>query len=646
MPKKPKSYNRPPENLAKKAALIFLLLGAVSIMLAPQIVLFFVGIDAQLTRLFSLGTVNPSVPRWSLLGGPIELIESGRHVGEFALALKILLPCSAAASIAAVAIEYENFHDGTWLGPRRVDGDPGGSARIISKKRELRRILRPFSPVEANGGLAVAYFDGSYWMLDFVNALVLGAPGSGKSRRVLCPSICANIAAGNSLFVLDPKGELADYSEDLAKSAGYRVVRLCVDDPEHSPDSTNPMRPIIAAFAKGDPDSAIAAAGTLARIICPTRNSSNPHFENSAKSLCEGLVLYVSEDRTIPDDSRNLMTVAALAALVDEDGTTGLMRIREIARRLPREHPAKAKLSQVAGTGDEEAASVVSTFVSKINAFVDARVARMLWRDTFEFESMSREKVAVFLSFTTAQGDYGPLVTSIVSNALAAMRGEAARQGGRLRRDCYFILEEMAQMDRIATLYRDAGIMRGEGCHLLMVLQERSQLLTKYDRNEAASLMGCCDDTLVLSVNELEVARELSGKVGTYAAATRSTSQSGEGPLIALGRRGVTASSQRRELITPDEFLKWGPDIGNLLIGHGGAYAMPSPELSETFVNGMLGLGDAGFNEALRAAKKRERAASANASAPLWMPSPEDARINAVTRDSNQRQTFNPLAGM
>ncbi|NPD30987.1 hypothetical protein HLV37_03775 [Eggerthellaceae bacterium zg-1084] len=34
---------------------------------------------------------------------------------------------------------------------------------------------------------------------------------------------------------------------------------------------------------------------------------------------------------------------------------------------------------------------------------------------------------------------------------------------------------------------------------------------------------------------------------------------------------------QKRDLVTPDEMLRWGPDVGNLLIGHGGAHALSSP---------------------------------------------------------------------
>ena len=564
-----------------------------------------------------------------------------------------LLMLCAAGVIVLCAVSFAQqrlrFHDGTWLGPQRVDGDPGGSAYLVSRHSDLRKILKPWDGQSApqRSGLPVAYFGKKFWMLDYINLAVFGAPGCGKTRRILIPAVCAHIMGGDSVYCLDPKGEIRDYTEDFARGHGYRVVSIMVDDPVHSPDTVNPMQAAIEFAASGNIDDAVAEVAGIAKVICPTKSKSNPHFDDSARTLCEGLLLTVIADPAIPDEAKNLATVNAIVSFAGPDGTTGLERIRKMARSLPNEHPAKSKLSQVANTGDEEASSIISTFTSKLNDYVDARVSKMLWKSTFSVEEMAREKVIVYLSFTSANGNYGKLVTTLVSSAISALRREAARQGGHLERECYLLLEEMAQMDRIETIYTDAGIMRGEGIHLLLVLQEKSQLLTKYTREEAASLTGCCDDTLVLSVNELEVARELSGKVGTYPALVHTTSQSRGsvgGSMAGTSNSGTTTASQKRDLITPDEMLKWGPETGNLLIGHNGVYGLPSPGLEKTFLNKMLGLRDKEFNNALRARKKAERPVVNEKPAPIWLPDetageePEGAEQAA-----SPRQGYNPL---
>ncbi len=74
---------------------------------------------------------------------------------------------------------------------------------------------------------------------------------------------------------------------------------------------------------------------------------------------------------------------------------------------------------------------------------------------------------------------------------------------------------------------------------------------------------------------------------------------------------------------------------------------MPSPELSKTFVNGMLGLGDREFNDKLRAEKKAARIERNSKSAPIWLPddaekSAEEAVGELITSEQ-KRQSYNPL---
>lgn len=645
----------------REVALRLLVAAAIAVVIVllavPQIFQYcgipFMQIAVPPLRALGISLSFPRVdPAWGWLSGPWEALASEAYGNLIMRIYLVSLVSILAIEVASVVLNYMRLNDGTWLGPKRVQGDPGGSAHLISAHGSLRRILKPWDGKSApkRSGLPVAYFSGKFWLLDYINLLVYGAPGCGKTRRVLIPAICGHIAAGDSVLCLDPKGELGDYTEGFAKGNGYKVVRVMVDNPLHSPDTINPLDAAITFAKTGRMDDAVAEVSGIAKVICPTKSKGNPHFDDSARSLCEGLLLAVIADPDIPEECKNLATVNAVASFAAADGSTGLDRIRKIARELPNGHPAKSKLSQVANTGDEEASSIISTFTNKLNDYVDARVSKMLWKSTFHVEDMAKEKTIIYLSFTSANGNYGKLVTTLVTNAISALRREAARQGGRLRRECYLLLEEMAQMERIDTIYSDAGIMRGEGIHLLLVLQEKSQLLTKYTREEAASLTGCCDDTLVLSVNELEVAKELSGKIGTYSALMRTSNESrssNAGTLYGSASNGATTTSLKRDVIAPDEMLRWGPDIGNLLIGHGGVYALPSPELSKTFINGMLGLGDREFNDKLRVEKKAARIERNSKSAPIWLPddaekSAEEAVGELITSEQ-KRQSYNPL---
>lgn len=57
------------------------------------------------------------------------------------------------------------------------------------------------------------------------------------------------------------------------------------------------------------------------------------------------------------------------------------------------------------------------------------------------------------------------------------------------------------------------------------------------------------------------------------------------------GTSGESVSTTRRELISPAELTQWTADTGLLLVTGEGAYAVPCPDLSERFEQGMLGMG-------------------------------------------------------
>ena len=80
-------------------------------------------------------------------------------------------------------------------------------------------------------------------------------------------------------------------------------------------------------------------------------------------------------------------------------------------------------------------------------------------------------------------------------------------------------------------------------------------------------------------------------------------------------------------------------------------YALPSPNLSKTWLNTELGLGDETHNNAFRARKAASRPAVNTQPAPTWLPkvleNPEDETNNnciaSVIATPIVLETFNPL---
>lgn len=605
-------------------------------------------------------------PGWGLPLTGIDALRDGFY-GGFMLASYALIACTVLLAIGIPAIrESAKRDDGTWNGPKRSKAIEGG-ARLERSKRAIRKATGSWkgeSPAE-DAGLAVGYIDGGFRIIGFVNAQVFGAVGSGKSRRVLIPTIANLIASKASMLVLDPKDELRFFTERYARKHGYRVLSLRLSDPARSPETYNPLsRAMGLAKHASDPcaiDDAIAEIATVASFVCPdSLHASNPYWTESARALFEGLALYMAMDASLDDSQKNLSTISALLTLIDEDGVTPLARIRSIARDLPITHPAKGKLSQIAGAPDETAESVISTLTAKLNSYADERISKALWDSSFELEELESPKTIMYVSFTNASGSYGAVVSTLVTQAISRLMAAAGGHGGRLRNDVYLIFEELAQTERMEKLAIDGNLFRSCGIHLLIVLQDRALLLARnYSDAEVRSILSTADDTLVLSVNDYASAEELSKRIGSYYAESRSESRSrsthGAEPLrSASSSSGQSVGVMRVPLLPPEDLLAWDRSCGNLLIRKSGVYAIPSPDLSETFLN--TELGRTGSEDEVNAQRAEEALSMPvlNAEpAPIWLPricpgdgdgpgKEADLTAHGMETDGLQR-AYNPL---
>jgi hypothetical protein len=160
-------------------------------------------------------------------------------------------------------------------------------------------------------GLVVGTIERTERVLPYVNALLLGAPGSGKIHRVIIETVCGLAAAGSSVVVLDPKGEIRDFTAPYVRSCGHRVVDIRLDDPARS-DRWDPLAPAKGAIEAGDASLATAHLRELARLVVPRMTSANSYFSDCARSVLVGICLLVLRDPALTDAQRNLATVMAL----------------------------------------------------------------------------------------------------------------------------------------------------------------------------------------------------------------------------------------------------------------------------------------------------------------------------------------------
>ena len=425
-----------------------------------------------------------------------------------------------------------------------------------------------------------------------LNTVVVGGSGAGKTRRSLAVSVAAAIdrnAHGipTSVIVHDPKSEIRAWTEPLARRAGMEVVAIRLDEPVKSA-RFNPLDRAISALGTEGVAGAVAELRELSSAIVPDAFSSGQRFfTDASRNLLTGLCLLAITDERIPDGARNLSTVLAL--LEPRDGKSAVKSLEELAADLPAGNPARQFLL-VASSNGGGGEALVSTARNYLMSFCDDDVSRMLWDGEVDLASVGRKPTILYIASATDRGDRGALVSCIFSQALSALRETARLSGGRLPAETLLAIDEGSGIPKIPRLLGDLAEVRSIGLHVVFVLQNTRLLEARcgYSRAESDALLALLGTQVVLSVESVGEAEEISTRLGDYSVKTTGQSSTKGTQSSSSGK---SFSVARRPLITPAELMAWSArENGALVIDAEGPMALASRDITETFLGPLLGL--------------------------------------------------------
>ena len=251
---------------------------------------------------------------------------------------------------------------------------------------------------------------------DDVHCLMIGASGVGKTAFFLYPNLEYACASGMSFFALDTKGDLArNYGTIAEKYYGYNVSIIDLRNPTRS-DGYNLLTLInrYMDIAREHPDNlaARAKAEKYAKILAKTIISpgedvdrgQNAYFYDSAEGLLCSVILLLSEylppTEAHPEDVRHIVSVFKLVQelLAPVKVGKGRTQFNVLMDRLPADHKARWFAGAALNTSEQAMASVISTVLSRLNAFLDSELEQVLCFDgSFTAESLAEKKSAVFL---------------------------------------------------------------------------------------------------------------------------------------------------------------------------------------------------------------------------------------------------------
>ena len=419
---------------------------------------------------------------------------------------------------------------------------------------------------------------------DDIHCLMIGASGIGKTAFFLYPNLEYACASGMSWLALDSKGDLARNYGTIAKNCyGYNVSVIDLRNPTRS-DGNNLLTLVnrYMDITRKDPKNlaARAKAEKYAKILAKTivnpdgddsNRGQNAFFYDAAEGLLTSVILMLAEflppDKAHPQERRHIVSVFKLVQdLLEPSKVKGKSHFQLLMGKLPPDHKARWFAGAALNSAEQAMASVMSTVLSRLNAFLDSELEQVLCFDSaIDAEKFASEKSAIFLILPEEDTTKNFMAGLMIQNLSRELFAVADENGGKLQNRVVLYCDEFGTMPPFDVLpLFSAG--RSRRLTLVPIIQSLAQLEKNYGKEGSEIIQDNCQDTIFggFAPNS-QTAEVLSKALGNRTVLSGSVSRGKNDPSQSL-------QMMERPLLTPDE-LKSIPK-GNFIVQKTGQHPM------------------------------------------------------------------------
>ena len=420
---------------------------------------------------------------------------------------------------------------------------------------------------------------------DDIHCLMIGASGIGKTAYFLYPNLEYACASGMSWLALDSKGDLARNYGAIAKNCyGYQNVAV-IDLRNPTRSDGNNLLTLVNRYmdiARSDPNNlaARAKAEKYAKILSKTivnpdgddsNRGQNAFFYDAAEGLLTSVILMLAEflppDKDHPQERRHIVSVFKLVQdLLEPSRVKGKSHFQLLMAKLPPDHKARWFAGAALNSAEQAMASVMSTVLSRLNAFLDSELEQILCFDSaIDAEKFASEKSAIFLILPEEDTTKNFMAGLMIQNLSRELFAVADENGGKLKNRVVLFCDEFGTMPPFDILpLFSAG--RSRRLTLVPIIQSLAQLEKNYGKEGCEIIQDNCQDTIFggFAPNS-QTAEVLSKALGSRTVLSGSVSRGKNDPSQSL-------QMMERALLTPDE-LKSIPK-GSFIVMKTGTHPM------------------------------------------------------------------------
>ena len=356
---------------------------------------------------------------------------------------------------------------------------------------------------------------------DESHALIIGASGNGKSRRMIIPSILLMSKTDQSMIITDPKGEIHRYTASYLSQKGYRIEVLNLRSP-FSSSRWNPLFLVEKLFRSGNPDQIDRAEVMLSNIVwtleMATHTEKDPFWEKAAGSIILNvakLIIQYGPEGSLTFEAIRKVSMDIYQIILENDGKS------KLKSKLPSDNPLSEAILSSFSNAPNTLASIMGYLLTMLRNFSEQRgVCQMLSVSDISFDSISETPTAVFIILSDVSSALYPIASIFIEQLYHELIYRAdvinADKGGLLSKKVTFMLDELGTLPAIPCLANMIAASRSRGIRFFMAIQTFAQLKNIYSEHTADTIMTNCKVICYLGNRELDFLKQLVGLIGQY----------------------------------------------------------------------------------------------------------------------------------
>ena len=343
------------------------------------------------------------------------------------------------------------------------------------------------------------------------STFVVGASGSGKTRKILMPYTLSCIRKNENLVIHDPKGEINRYMYRELEKKGYEVIVLDYRRPLRG-DRYNPLEYPSKIYKEGNTSRAAEMFQAFSETMFSDRKSEKDRFwDLTAASYMTGLSLLQAE--LLPEKECTINHLYDLH--IQGDGKYGRSKyIKEYYNR-----PGAYKLAAPAiNAPSDTQGGLYSVYTSCLTPFVlNEDIIDATANSTFDVRDLVEKKCAVFIITKDEGSVYNKLISATIDQMYERLIDIAEEEyDGRLPRRINFILDEFGNLAAINNMSGKITAGRSRNIRWLIVCQSMDQLRLLYENKGASIIFGNCANLVYLYSTDIMLLQRISAMCGLY----------------------------------------------------------------------------------------------------------------------------------